>query len=593
MRVGRYIQAFGSRLSAMIMPNIGAFIAWGLMTALFIPSGWIPNETLAQLVSPMLRYMLPLLIGYTAGSNVAGLRGGVTGAIATMGVIVGSDVPMFLGAMVIGPAAGYLIKWFDDNVGQRVSAGFEMLVNNFSLGIIGLLCAIAGFFAVGPVMKSLTDMFQSGVEFLLNRGLLPLLSVFIEPGKVLFLNNAINHGIMTPLGLEQSRELGKSIVFLLETNPGPGLGVLLAYSFFGDGTARKTAPGAAVIHFFGGIHEIYFPYILMKPLLIIATIAGSASAIAYYAATGSGLVSAASPGSVISLMAMSPKGGLIPVLTGVIVGATVSFLVACLFIKTKSRNSFNEAIEQNKRIKKPRKVVFVCEAGMGSSAMGATNFRERLKSKDIIVTNSAINAIPADSDIIVCQSVFYERIKERASSSESEIVVIERFLSDPVLDALAERLTDNPTQQSNAVPVLRSDMIVVSAKDDDKDAAIMRAGRLLVEGGYVNEGYIVGMLEREKTASTCIGMGIAVPHGTPESREHILHTGIAIIQYPEGVDFEDEKVYLLVGIAAQGEEHLDILTALSRAFSDEATLEKILAAKDKQFIYNILSDKLR
>ena len=268
------IQRFGSHLSGMIMPNIGAFIAWGLITALFIETGWTPNAKLAELVGPMITYLLPLLIGYTGGKMVYAERGGVVGAIATMGVVVGADIPMFLGAMVMGPLGGFLIKKVDDLFRGKIKAGFEMLVNNFSAGVLGAIIAIIGFLYVGPIVEGLSSILSSGVQWIVDAKLLPLASIFIEPAKVLFLNNAINQGVLGPIGVEQAKEVGKSILFLLETNPGPGLGVLLAYCLFGKGTSKQTAPGAVIIHFLGGIHEIYFPYILMKPMLLLAVIGG-------------------------------------------------------------------------------------------------------------------------------------------------------------------------------------------------------------------------------------------------------------------------------------------------------------------------------
>ena len=583
MTARRHIQSFGRTLSAMIMPNIGAFIAWGLITALFIPTGWTPHQELAKLVEPMLRYLLPLLIGYTAGSNVAGIRGGVMGAIATIGVIAGSEVPMFLGAMVMGPLAGYLIKWFDNTIGNKVKTGFEMLTNNFSIGILGMLCAIAGFLVIGPVMLALTKLLDAGVGFVLDKGVLPLVALFLEPGKVLFLNNAINHGVLTPLGVEQARESGRSILFLLETNPGPGLGVLLAYALLGQGEARKTAPASSVILFFGGIHEIYFPYILMRPILIVATIAGSASAMVYYQITGSGLVSAASPGSIISIMAMSPRGGTFHVVVGIILATCVSFLVACLFVRRKSRKTLDEARQEKVLLKNEgkhvHKIVFACQAGMGSSAMGAAAFRKRLGQSDFSITNTAVDSIPSDTDIVVCQAVFAEAAQRRVPSAE--IVVIETFLSDPALDALAARL-------SQPVSVLKPDQVVVGAKDTSRQEAIKRVGDLLVAGGYIQEKYIDGMFERENLTSTYIGMGIAVPHGTSESRQYVLHSGIAVVQYPEGVDFDGEKAYLVVGIAGTDDSHLDILSALSTVLADEDTLEKLKTTDDRMFIYNQL-----
>jgi len=568
----------------MIMPNIGAFIAWGLITAIFIPTGWYPYEPLAKLVEPMLHYLLPLLIGYSGGSYIAGTRGGIMGAIATIGVIAGSDMPMFLGAMVMGPLAGSLIKWFDRVIQNKVKTGFEMLTNNFSIGILGMLCAIAGFLVIGPVMSVLTQLLNGGVSFVLEKGILPLVALFIEPGKVLFLNNAINHGVLTPLGIEQARETGSSILFLLETNPGPGLGVLLAYAFLGQGEAKKTAPASSIILFFGGIHEIYFPYILMRPILIIASIGGSATAMIYYQITGSGLVSAASPGSIISLIAMSPRGMTIHVVIGIILAALVSFLIACFLVRGNYKKSLEEAKQEKSTLKNPgkipRKIVFACEAGMGSSAMGAAAFRKRIQQETLYVTNTSVDTIPADTDIVICQRAFLDRARNRVPSAE--IVVIEKFLSDPVLDDLAARF-------SQSVEVLMPDSIIIGAKDDNMDDAIKRVGNLLVDGGYVERPYIDGMLEREKMTSTYIGMGIAIPHGTSGARRYIRHSGIAVVQYPQGVDFEGEMAYLVVGIAGTDDTHLEILATLSTVLGEEETLEKIRTTDDRMVIYNLLS----
>ena len=398
------VQKFGKFLSGMVMPNIGAFIAWGLITALFIPAGWFPNEQLGSLVDPMLKYLLPLLVGYTGGRVVGDVRGGVLGAIATAGVIVGADIPMFIGAMIMGPLGGYTIKKFDKAIEGKAPAGFEMLINNFSVGIIGVILAIVGFYAIGPVVVVVTDAFKFGVEVIISKGLLPLVSIFIEPAKVLFLNNAINHGIIAPIGIEQTQEFGKSIMYLLEANPGPGLGVLLAYCLYSKGGMKQSAPGAAIIHALGGIHEIYFPYVLMNPVLIIAPIVGSAAGILIFSIFNAGLVAIPSPGSIFALMALAPKGGLIGVLAGVLASTAVSFVVAAPLVKKASKKlsddeevtSENEEVVINKEV--INKIVFACDAGMGSSAMGATKFRNRIKNfaSNITVINSSDNIKSGD-----------------------------------------------------------------------------------------------------------------------------------------------------------------------------------------------------
>ncbi|WP_160050002.1 MULTISPECIES: PTS mannitol transporter subunit IICB [unclassified Nocardiopsis] len=326
------VQRFGGFLASMVMPNIGAFIAWGLITALFIPDGWWPNELMAELVGPMITYLLPLLIAYTGGTLVHGQRGGVVGAAATMGVIVSVDMPMFLGAMVMGPLAAYLMKRFDQVVQPRIKSGFEMLVNNFSAGILAAVMAALGAYVLGPVVGHVARGLGAGVQFLVDMSLLPVVSVLVEPAKVLFLNNAINHGVFTPLGTARAVAEGSAIEFLIETNPGPGLGILLACMFFGPKLSRATAPGAIVIHFFGGIHEIYFPYILAQPKLILAAIGGGMSGVATFMVLDAGLVSAASPGSIIALMAVTPPGGHVAVLAGVAAATLVSFALASLLL---------------------------------------------------------------------------------------------------------------------------------------------------------------------------------------------------------------------------------------------------------------------
>jgi mannitol PTS system EIICBA or EIICB component len=326
------VQRFGGYLAGMVMPNIAAIIAWGLITAFFIPTGWIPNAGIAKVVGPMILTLLPILIGYTGGRLVHGQRGAVVGAVATMGLVVGSDVPMFLGAMIIGPLTAYLLKLFDGLIEGKVRPGFEMVVDNFSAGIIGGGMAIAGLKAIGPVVRTLTDWAGDGVDWLISNHLLPLVSVFVEPAKVLFLNNAINHGVLGPLGVAEAADKGKSILFMIETNPGPGFGLLLAYLLFGPRSLRPTVPAAMIIQFLGGIHEMYFPYVLMKPRLVLAVIAGGAAGVGTFMITGAGLVATPSPGSIFAYAAETPRGGWFGVFLGVAIAAGVSFVVASMLL---------------------------------------------------------------------------------------------------------------------------------------------------------------------------------------------------------------------------------------------------------------------
>lgn len=449
------VQVFGRALSGMVMPNIGAFIAWGLITALFIATGWFPNETLAKMVDPMSTYLLPLLIAYTGGKVVGDHRGGVIGAIATMGVIAGSDIPMFIGAMIMGPLSAWILKKFDKAVEGKVKAGFEMLVNNFSLGIIGAILACISIVVVAPVVTTLNSFMEMGVGFFVNHGLLPLASIFIEPAKVLFLNNAINHGILSPMGIQQVKETGKSIFLLLEANPGPGLGVLLAYCMVGKGSAKTSAPGAVIIHFFGGIHEIYFPYILMNPLLLIATIAGGAAGIFTFSLFGVGLTGTASPGSIISLLMMCEKNSYLGLILGVLISTAVSLAIALPLLKFAGKDGdLAEATAKKDSMKQQAKglndeikasgvikIAFACDAGMGSSAMGATVLKKKVEKagiKDVEIIHTPVSSIPADINIVVT----HEELGERAAHSNpnARLILITNFLSAPEYDELISDL---------------------------------------------------------------------------------------------------------------------------------------------------------
>lgn len=588
MRIGR-------SMSAMVMPNIGAFIAWGLITALFIPDGWLPNDNLAKLVSPALTYLLPILIAYTAGKNIAGDRGGVTGAIATIGVIAGSDIPMFIGAMIMGPAGGLAIREFDKLTKGRVRSGFEMLVNNFSVGIIGMLLAIAGFLVVGNAISSLTGLVSRAAEALIAHKMLPLISLVVEPAKILFLNNAINHGIFSPIGIEQVHEIGQSVMFLIEANPGAGLGMLLAHWAVGKGSSKTSAPGAAIIHFFGGIHEIYFPYVLANPLLLISMIAGSSASLLFFSIFGGGLVAPASPGSIISVLAMAPKGQTLIVLAGVLIAAGVSFAVSLPLIKGRKANATDNQVNADVNISGSgtrQRIKFACDAGMGSSALGATRFRKRAayENIDADISNCAIEDIPADTDIVVCQNHLKDRALERVEKNSAEggkktvVIGIENFMDDPTLDRLLESLKGGNHE------VLAKDNILTGLKTESKDEAILRAGHLLEQKGYVRKGYAEAMLNRENESTTYMGMGIAIPHGTDEAKKDIIRSGIVILQYPEGVDFGDEKAYLIAGIAGKGDEHIEILASLGETFEDEDKLKTLMSAEDPNIIYNILNN---
>ena len=578
------VQKFGTFLSNMVMPNIGAFIAWGLITSLFIEAGWLnlaaggtlpADSWVAQLggwgtrmvdgeevantgiVGPMISYLLPLLIGYTGGRmayNERGPRGSVVGAIATMGVIAGTSIPMFMGAMIMGPLGGWTMKKIDALWDGKIKPGFEMLVDNFSAGIWGAILAVAGFFALSPVVTGVSTAMGAGVQVLVNNGLLPLTSVLIEPAKILFLNNAINHGVLTPLGLAQSQATGQSILFLLEANPGPGLGILLAFMLFGKGAAKASAPGAAIIHFLGGIHEIYFPYVLMKPVMIIAAIAGGASGVLMNVLFNGGLRSPAAPGSIIAVYASITPQGIVGVTISWIVAAAVSFAVGALLLrmsKDKGEGDLGAATASMESMKGKkssvsstlagtgaaalsgpvRNVVFACDAGMGSSAMGASVLRKKIQDagfSDVKVVNQAIANLTDSYDIIVTHKDLAARAAPLVPSAA--LYTVDNFMGSPVYDEVVEAVKAanaptasdapaKPKRKKKALDpnVLPREAVRLGLIAADKEDAIRMAGQTLVAIGAADEGYIDGMLERETQVSTFMGNGVAIPHA-PTSR---------------------------------------------------------------------------
>ncbi|MDH6634561.1 UNVERIFIED_ORG: PTS system mannitol-specific IIC component [Lelliottia amnigena] len=627
------VQSFGRFLSNMVMPNIGAFIAWGIITALFIPTGWLPNETLAKLVGPMITYLLPLLIGYTGGRLVGGDRGGVVGAITTMGVIVGADMPMFLGAMIAGPLGGWAIKKFDVWVDGKIKSGFEMLVNNFSAGIIGMILAILAFMGIGPAVEVLSKVLAAGVNFMVVHDMLPLASIFVEPAKILFLNNAINHGIFSPLGIQQSHELGKSIFFLIEANPGPGMGVLLAYMFFGRGSAKQSAGGAAIIHFLGGIHEIYFPYVLMNPRLILAVILGGMTGVFTLSVLGGGLVSPASPGSILAVLAMTPKGAYFANIAAICAAMAVSFVVSAILLKTskvKEEDDIDAATRRMQDMKAEskgaatpltagdvsndlshvRKIIVACDAGMGSSAMGAGVLRKKVQDAgltNISVTNSAINSLPPDVDLVITHRDLTERAMRQVPQAQH--ISLTNFLDSGLYSSLTERLVAAQRHTDNEVKVrdslkdsfdpndshlfrLGAENIFLGRTASHKEEAIRFAGEQLVKGGYVEPEYVDAMLAREKLTPTYLGESIAVPHGTVEAKDRVLKTGVVFCQYPAGVRFgeeEDDIARLVIGIAARNNEHIQVITSLTNALDDESVIERLAQTTSVEEVLALLN----
>ena len=655
------VQKLGTFLSGMVMPNIPALIAWGIITALFIGVGPFPNEAIASMVDPAIHYLLPLLIAYTGGRMVYDVRGGVVGAFATMGVIAGSDwlvgqvnaalpadadplnpVHMFIGAMIMGPLTAWLMKKLDSLWEGKVKAGFEMLVNMFSAGIFAFVMGLAGFFLLAPVVNKIMEWLGAGVGWLIETGVLPAVSLLIEPAKVFFLNNAINHGVLTPLGSSESAIDGKSILYLLEANPGPGVGVLLAFTFFGVGAARATAPGAAIIQFFGGIHEVYFPYVLMKPALLLAVIGGGASGVATNMILGTGLGGPAAPGSIIAVGAQALGPGVmnfIGVIVSVVIAAAVSFVIAAVILRASrkrdlaaeaaGRDSLGAAVAQTQKNKgkdssflsglatavvaEPiTKIVFACDAGMGSSAMGASVLRKKVHGAgftDVSVTNLAIANLDDTPQVIITQEELTPRAKQRNSSAVH--VSVDNFMNSPKYDEVVELVRQSreesadqkaPDETASAAPaaaasapaesadVLTLDRVTTAPTARNRDDAIRFAAAELAAAGAVTDGYAQAMFDREAEVSTFMGNGLAIPHGTNDAKETVLGSALTVARYPEPIDWDGNEVRFVIGIAGKDGGHLEILAKIATIFADEAQVEKLLAAEGDEELFAMLSE---
>ncbi|UMG91575.1 PTS mannitol transporter subunit IICBA [Nocardioides sp. TF02-7] len=615
--------------------------------------GWLPNADLATMVGPAIHYLLPVLIAVTGGRMVYGDRGAVVGAFATLGVIAGSDfliaefnaslapgedprgqVHMFIGAMIMGPLSAYVMKRLDALWEGKVKAGFEMLVNMFSAGITAFVMALVGFVGVARLVNGVMDVAGDLVKTLVDNNLLPLTSLLIEPAKVLFLNNAINHGVLTPLGLQEAGETGKSVLFLLEANPGPGLGLLLAFTLFGRGVAKATAPGAAVIHFFGGIHEIYFPYVLMKPKLILAMIAGGMTGVAINVAFDVGLRAPSAPGSVFAVYAQTARGDYLGVTLSVFGAALVTFAVASFLLKIEKGDDDGDLagatarMEANKGKRSSvasaltgakdgvidratdlatgpiRSIAFACDAGMGSSAMGASVLRKKIHGaghEEVTVVNRAIANLTDDFDLVVSHRDLTDRARQHAGSAVH--VSVENFMQSPAYDDIVDLVRrrsaggDGPpaapepaaatTGGSDERPVLDAASVVLDAVGT-RDDAITTAGELLVAAGAVDGSYVAAMHARERSVSTYMGNLLALPHGTNEAKPSIRRTALSFVRYPQGVDWNGKQVKFVVGVAAAGDDHLKVLQRIAEIFADADQVARLESAASTDEVLEIL-----
>lgn len=432
------LHRFGKFYSKVILNYIGIFIFVGMLSVIFGDNGWFPNENIYAISQFIYEAVIPTMIAYTAGNqmqkaqeeNQGGLHaGGTIAVMATAGIIIASPHNGILGAMVLGPLCGLLWEKLLKRVMNHVKAGLEMLLRNIIVAFSGGIMAILAYYLFAPVLSLWMNLLMLGINYLIDRNLICFLSVIIEPAKVFFLNNSINHGVLVPLGMQQAQELGGSLLFLLESNPGPGLGVLLAL-YIKQKKRRKEYAASIFVHFIGGIHEIYFPSVLANLWLLIALICGGAIGDLTFSLLKAATVGVVSPGSIISVLMVSAQGKMFVILAGVLISVTVSMLISILIlniqdnIRRRGKNNEEDIIEEGKQEvekgtnqpknqwgrKKMLKIGFVCDAGVGSSAMGAALFRRKLSEYQLLeaeVKAYAIDQIPEDITYIICQEDFY------------------------------------------------------------------------------------------------------------------------------------------------------------------------------------------
>ena len=297
---------------------------------------------------------------------------------------------------------------------------------------------------------------------MISHNILPFTEIFVVPGQVLFLNNAINHGIFTPLAIEQAAETGKSILYLVEANGGMWAGLVLAFMFFGKGMAKKSAPGAAIIQIIGGIGEVSFPYALIKPIVILGPILGGIGALFWFQIMDGGAVAAVSPGSLIALIVMSPKGKLFVNVAGYAIATAISFVVTAFFLKrdntpdedeqemqgldmsqfVDSHGAPEETAASADVVKKDvKKVAFACDAGMGSSAMGASMLKTQLNKAGVFVDvdHVSIHQIPTDVDVVVTNTNLLDAARKEAPAGTT-IIEIKEFLNADEHKAIAAKI---------------------------------------------------------------------------------------------------------------------------------------------------------
>lgn len=462
------IHKFGKFYSNIMINMIGIFIFVGILSVIFGDYGWAPNENIYAISQFVYSYVIPALIAYAAGNHMGQIyekrldvpktginhAGGAIAVMAAAGIMIADKNCAILGAMILGPICGLLWKHVLEPLTRKAVQGMEMLTRNLVAAVVGAAFSIAAYYVLTPMLSAVTHVIMMGVDWLIAHKLICLTSILIEPAKVFFLNNSIHHGILLPLAMQQAEQSGSSMLFLLETNPGPGLGVLFAL-WLSNRKKRKEYAAYMFVECIGGIHEIYFPEVLANLWLLLALIPGGMAGtlcMSVFHVASAGLVS---PGSILTVLFMSGHH-VLATLFAVAISTAVSCAIAFFILKRQGKWCTEAAIsaqeEKKEEVQEKRqmlekgqmqeiKIGFICDAGVGSSAMGAALFRRKLKEEGmdgITAEAYAVDQIPEDLTIGVCQRAFLEILQKE--SNLSNIVTMESLLNQTEHLALIEKL---------------------------------------------------------------------------------------------------------------------------------------------------------
>lgn len=439
------IHKIGRFYSSIIMRNMGLFIFTGFLSVLFQEQGWFPGKDIYAISKLVYNIMIPVCISYAGGAKISGQTGGVLAVLAASGMLYGNITSPVLAGMIAAPVGGIVWKHCEKWIRKYAGSSVQMLTKNLLVGALGGILAAGGYYGLSAVLAVIGNTISAGMEFFWTHKLWAGICVFIEPVKVFFLNNVVNHGVLVPLGMQQLQEEGSSVLFLLETNPGPGFGMLAALYI-----AKKSEKGmyatAMAAEFVGGIHEVYFPIVLSNLWLMIPLMISSACAGLWFGAVGAGASGPVSPGSIVTILMMSGKNSFLKVAAGVFISAAVSFGISFLVLKFSEKplekQNPEEVIAKKEEKQMPvHKIGFICDAGVGSSAMGAALFRRKAAKNDIAdleVEAYACDQLPDSLDLIVCQKDFRKMLPPKAESME--IFTVDSLLDQAAHDRLLETI---------------------------------------------------------------------------------------------------------------------------------------------------------